>query len=223
MRQIKLTPRLQTIAGFIEEGASVADIGTDHGYLPVYLAQHRKARRIIASDMSAGSLGAARRSAEKYGVSDKIEFVVAPGLTGIGGTGGHSGTGVPDGTGGHSVTGRTGGTGGTGGTGVNDGTGGHSGNSRTGRTDVTGVTGVTGVTDVTDVDTIVIAGVGGETIIGILEEAPWARKGKKLILQPQTKKDELLRYLNEAGIKVLETALAHDRGREYTVILCSSS
>ena len=193
MRQIKLTPRLQTIAGFIEEGASVADIGTDHGYLPVHLAQHRKARRIIASDMSAGSLGAARRSAEKYGVSDKIEFVVAPGLTGISGTGG---------------------TGGTCRTGVTDGTGGHSGTCSNGGT---------GVNDGTDVDTIVIAGVGGETIIGILEEAPWARKGKKLILQPQTKKDELLRYLNETGIKVLETALTRDRGREYTVILCSSS
>jgi len=208
MRQIKLTPRLQTIAGFIEEGASVADIGTDHGYLPVHLAQHRKARRIIASDMSAGSLGAARRSAEKYGVSDKIEFVVAPGLTGISGTGGTGGTcrtGVTDGTGGHSGNSRTG---------VTDGTGGHSGTCSNGGT---------GVNDGTDVDTIVIAGVGGETIIGILEEAPWARKGKKLILQPQTKKDELLRYLNEAGIEVLETALAHDRGREYTVILCSSS
>jgi len=163
MRQIKLSSRLQTIADFIEEGASVADIGTDHGYLPVYLAQSGKARRIIASDMSAGSLGAARRSAEKYSVSDKIEFVVAPGLSGIGGIG------------------------------------------------------------EVEIDTIVIAGVGGETMIGILEGAPWAIAGKKLILQPQTKKDELLGYLKEAGIEVLETALTRDRGREYTVLLCNIS
>ena len=169
MRQIKLSVRLQTIADFIEEGASVADIGTDHGYLPVYLAQSGKARRIIASDMSAGSLGAARRSAEKYGVSDKIEFVVAPGLSGIGGIGERSGIGEAD------------------------------------------------------IDTIVIAGVGGETMIGILEGAPQISTGKKLILQPQTKKDELLRYLKETGIEVLETALTRDRGREYTIFSCSTS
>ena len=166
MRQIKLSARLQTIADFIEEGASVADIGSDHGYLPVYLALSGKARRIIASDMSAGSLAAARRSAEKYGVSDKIEFVVAPGLSGIG---------------------------------------------------------EIDSADATDIDTIVIAGVGGETIIGILEEALQAWAGKKLILQPQTKKDELLRYLEETGIEAPETALIRDRGREYTIFSCNIS
>ena len=81
---IKLSERLSVIASFINEGASVADVGTDHGFLPVYLAQSGMAKRIIASDISAGSLGAARRSAEKYGVTDKITFVTAPGLTGIG-------------------------------------------------------------------------------------------------------------------------------------------
>jgi len=156
MRTIKLPARLQAIADFIEARASVADIGTDHGFLPVYLAQTGLARRIIASDMSAGSLGAARRSAEKYGVSDKIEFTVAPGLAAV---------------------------------------------------------------CETDVDTIIIAGVGGETIISILEEAPWTKTGKKLILQPQTKKDELLGFLNEQGYIIIETKQQQDRGRTYTVLL----
>jgi len=156
MRLIKLSGRLQTIADFIEEGAAVADIGTDHGFLPVFLAQTGRASRIIASDMSAGSLMAARRSAGKYDVGEKIEFIVAPGLSGV---------------------------------------------------------------SEADVDTIVIAGVGGETIIGILEGAPWTKKGKRLILQPQTKKAELLGFLYENGYTVLETAQTQDRGREYTVLL----
>ena len=82
--------------------------------------------------------------------------------------------------------------------------------------------GLSGIGEV-DIDTIVIAGVGGETMIGILEGSPCAIAGKKLILQPQTKKDELLGYLTEAGIEVLETALTRDRGREYTVLLCNIS
>ena len=83
---IRLSARLMAVAGFIEDGADVADIGTDHGYLPVYLAQSGLAGRIFASDISADSLRSALRSAEKYGVADKISFVVAPGLAGIGET-----------------------------------------------------------------------------------------------------------------------------------------
>jgi len=75
-----------TIAGFVEPGASVVDVGTDHGYLPVYLAQNGLADSIIASDMSVGSLDKARLSATKYGVSDKITFITAPGLSGIDGS-----------------------------------------------------------------------------------------------------------------------------------------
>ena len=80
---LKLSDRLKTVAEFIEDGASVADIGTDHGFLPVYLAQTGLARRIIASDKSAGSLKTALRSADRYGVTDKISFVTAPGLSGV--------------------------------------------------------------------------------------------------------------------------------------------
>jgi len=157
MRRIKKLPvRLQTIADMIKSGAAVIDVGTDHGYLPVYLAQTGIARRIVASDISAGSLGAARRTAEKYDLSDMIEFIVAPGLAGVGET---------------------------------------------------------------DVDTIVIAGVGGETIIGILEDAPWTKNGHRLILQPQTKLAELRGFLENNGYIIHDTKQARDKGRDYTVIL----
>ena len=158
-RAVRLPSRLKMIAGYIEDGASVIDVGTDHGFLPAYLAQKGAMRRIIASDKSAGSLGAARRSAAKYGVSDLIEFAVAPGLDGVGDA---------------------------------------------------------------DVDTIVVAGVGGETIIGILEGAPWTKRGKRLILQPQTKIDVLRRFLLENGYAILEEGQAQDRGRTYTVLVVNS-
>jgi len=82
-KQINLTSRLKVLAGLIESGSSVADIGTDHGYLPVYLAQTGVASRIIASDISPASLKTALKHAEIYGVADKITFTVTDGLEGV--------------------------------------------------------------------------------------------------------------------------------------------
>ena len=157
---MKLSKRLQAIADFIEPGASVADIGTDHGYLPVYLALTGSTRRIIASDISASSLAAARRSADNADVTEVITFIVAPGLDGV----------AP-----------------------------------------------------TDVDTIVISGVGGETILSILKDAPWTKTREvRLILQPQSKIDLLLSFLYDNGYKIKETKAVLDRGKGYTILLVIS-
>ena len=80
MEYIKLSPRLSAAAGFISEGAKVADIGTDHGYLPVWLAQTGRAAFIAATDINRAPLGRAVLSAEKYGVKDKIDFRLGNGL-----------------------------------------------------------------------------------------------------------------------------------------------
>ena len=37
---MELSKRLQAVADLVTEGASVADIGTDHGYIPIYLIEH---------------------------------------------------------------------------------------------------------------------------------------------------------------------------------------
>lgn len=53
---MELSKRLQAIADFVKEGAVVGDIGTDHGYIPVYLIKNGLAKRAIAADISRGSL-----------------------------------------------------------------------------------------------------------------------------------------------------------------------
>ena len=53
---IKLTPRLKTIAEEIEKGETMADIGTDHGFLPIYLWEAGLCPKVIMTDISRGSL-----------------------------------------------------------------------------------------------------------------------------------------------------------------------
>ena len=48
-------------------------------------------------------------------------------------------------------------------------------------------------------DTVAVAGMGGETIAGILQRAPWTSGGARLVLQPQSKISELCRWLAENG------------------------
>ena len=60
-----LTPRLKAAADMVGKTQCVADIGTDHGYIPVYLALSGNAGRIIASDINPGPLETARRNAAR--------------------------------------------------------------------------------------------------------------------------------------------------------------
>ncbi|MHC1723634.1 MAG: tRNA (adenine(22)-N(1))-methyltransferase TrmK [Aminipila sp.] len=53
---IKLSDRLQMIADLIENGQTVADVGTDHGFLPIYLWESKKSPKVILADISKGSL-----------------------------------------------------------------------------------------------------------------------------------------------------------------------
>ena len=67
-------------------------------------------------------------------------------------------------------------------------------------------------------DTVIIAGMGGETMIHILEQTPWALE-KRLILQPQTKLGELRRYLASKNLSILDAVLAADAGKFYEIWL----
>lgn len=77
---INLTPRLSAAASLIKGGGSVADIGTDHGYLPIYLIQSGKIKSAIAADIGKMPLENAAKSVKEYGLSDKVSLRLSDGL-----------------------------------------------------------------------------------------------------------------------------------------------
>lgn len=160
MRKINLSPRLTAIVSLCSESEFYADVGTDHAYIPIYLAQKYKNSKIFASDIRKGPINIARKNAASYGVSERIEFFVADGL-------------------GFSAAKRA--------------------------------------------ETVIIAGIGGKTIINILESADWSGKIPEIILQPQSKIEELLKYLRENDFTISDAMLSEEKGRVYVVIKVSGN
>lgn len=156
MKELQLEPRLALLATLVPKGAHLADIGTDHGYLPVYLLQNRLIAHAIASDINALPLDHAKRTAGEFGITEHIEFRLCAGLDTI----------------------------------ASD-----------------------------ECDTVVIAGMGGETIIKILENALWTLDGKHtLLLQSQTKQELLRPWLIAHGGRIESEHLVRDKGTIYAVL-----
>lgn len=80
MIDFSISERLGLAASFIKKGRVVADIGTDHGYLPIYLIREGISDKVIAADMRKKPLEKAKKNAENFMVSDKIEFRLSDGL-----------------------------------------------------------------------------------------------------------------------------------------------
>lgn len=77
---MKLTPRLKVIADKVNKGNIVADIGTDHGYIPIYLIENKISPKVIAADINEGPLENAKKQILLYGYGDKIETRLGNGL-----------------------------------------------------------------------------------------------------------------------------------------------
>ena len=152
-----LTPRLQAVADLVPVGSSLADIGTDHAYLPAWLLKENRISRAIAADLREGPLKRARETASFYGLNEQMDFRLSDGLAGI----------SPE-----------------------------------------------------EADTIVIAGMGGETIAAILSAAPWTKDGAhRLILQPMSSQEDLRRWLSGNGYLLEEEHLAREGNSLYNIIL----
>lgn len=83
MKQLELTPRLYAAAQLVPHGAAVADIGTDHAYLPVWLLKQGRVRFAIAADLREGPLDRARLTAKESDCRENIDFRLCDGLTAI--------------------------------------------------------------------------------------------------------------------------------------------
>ena len=81
-KQLELTPRLQLLADWVPQGTRLADVGTDHAYLPVWLILHGRVSCAIASDLRKGPLERARLTGRTYG-AENIEYRLCNGLAEI--------------------------------------------------------------------------------------------------------------------------------------------
>lgn len=149
----KLSNRLSAVASFVT-GETAADIGTDHGFLPVWLIRNKVCRRVIAADIAQAPLKRAKKTVLDSGFEHDIELRLADGLSGI---------------------------------------------------------------TENETDTVIIAGMGGETISGILERSGWSFENKVLVLQPMSKIAELRRWLDKNGFSVTGEKLTEDDGSLYRV------
>lgn len=151
--KIPLSPRLRACCNYISPGDRVADVGTDHGYLGIWLLKQGLASHVIASDIGEGPLSAARSNAERFGVTGQMTFCLSDGVAS-----------VPR-----------------------------------------------------DFDTLVIAGMGAQTMVHILENAGWL-PGRKLILQPQNKPHLLRAWLSGNGWHIRRETLVRDGRFLYAVM-----
>lgn len=77
---MNLSERLLGIISFVKSDSIVLDIGTDHGYIPVYLTENGISKKVIASDISSGSLKKAKQYAKLRGLEHKIDIRLGNGL-----------------------------------------------------------------------------------------------------------------------------------------------
>ena len=148
--------RLRKIEELIPDGLGCIDVGTDHGTIPVRLVRRGYPGRVLASDINAGPLNAARRTAAQSGVAGRIEFLLSDGLKLC----------PPD-----------------------------------------------------AVDTIVIAGMGGDLIVKILDEAEWCMHPRyRLVLQPMTRAEVLRYWLVYNDFEILQECAAAEGDTLYQIL-----
>lgn len=78
-----LSQRLQAVADLVGETGVVADVGTDHGYIPVFLVSSGKAKRAIAMDVNEGPLARAKEHIRQSGLEAQIEARLSDGLAAL--------------------------------------------------------------------------------------------------------------------------------------------
>lgn len=154
---MELPGRLNAVAKYVPAGSVMADIGTDHALLPVYLLKNGICPRAIVTELNRGPFLAAEEAIGQSGLKEAIEARQGDGLKVM----------------------------------------------RPGEAKV-----------------IVIAGMGGNTIRGILGGAPGVlERAERLILQPMADAGDLRLWLSANGWKIADEALVEENGRVYVVVV----
>lgn len=79
-KTLKLSKRLRVAADFVRQDAYIADVGTDHAYLPIALCLEGRVKGAIASDINEGPILRAREHIKEYGLDKNIATLLADGL-----------------------------------------------------------------------------------------------------------------------------------------------
>ena len=80
---LKLDNRLQLCGKFVRENSILADVGTDHAYLPVWLCQNKRIAQAIAVDINPLPLESGKKTIVRYGLENCIETRLSDGLSAI--------------------------------------------------------------------------------------------------------------------------------------------
>lgn len=80
MRELQISRRLKAVAAMVSPGLVLADVGCDHGYIPIYLIQKGQIPRAIAMDINQGPLLRAREHIREWGLEAYIETRLSDGL-----------------------------------------------------------------------------------------------------------------------------------------------
>lgn len=83
MKKIVLSERLLAAASLVTQGNVLADIGTDHGYLPIWLCKEDRIPRALAMDVRPGPLSHAARNIQEAELTDRIETRLSDGLAAL--------------------------------------------------------------------------------------------------------------------------------------------
>lgn len=77
---MELSKRLKAVAELVTPGQKIADIGTDHAYIPIWLVEEKRAVSAIAMDINQGPLAKAKENIELHGLSSYIETRLSDGM-----------------------------------------------------------------------------------------------------------------------------------------------
>ncbi|MDF2944940.1 MAG: hypothetical protein K0S01_3798 [Herbinix sp.] len=77
---MQLSNRLHAVASLVTKGNRVADVGCDHAYTSIYLAENKIAPKIIAMDVNQGPIDRAKKNITKYGLDKLIDARKSNGL-----------------------------------------------------------------------------------------------------------------------------------------------
>ena len=77
---VQLSKRLSAVAQLVTITGILADVGTDHGYIPVYLTGKEQIKKAIAMDVNQGPLERAQEHIRQYGLENRIETRLSDGL-----------------------------------------------------------------------------------------------------------------------------------------------